>query len=100
MLEVCGWPHQERALLRGKSALGADQDVDPRRPRRATLRANLKGLQGIGEFGGFIAEHQVAFRVALCEEALERNGIGDLCEAQYAALLRRLDDVGAHPLAV
>ena len=38
--------------------------------------------------------------VALAEIAIERHRFGDGGEAQDAALLGGLDDIGAHPLAV
>ena len=38
--------------------------------------------------------------LALAQKAIERHRVGDLGEAEDAALLGGLDDIGAHPLAV
>ena len=67
-------PQQQRALLLGETAFRADQHIDPVQCR---LRP-LKRLQGIGDIGGLVAEHQQPPGFALVQIALERNGLGDL----------------------
>ena len=66
----------------------------------AAVALALQRLQRIGGVRGLVAEHQQALRLAPAQIAIERHRLGDLGDAQDAALLGGLDDIGAHPLAV
>ena len=69
-------------------------------PAPARSRPPLQRRDGIGEFGGLVAEHQQPLAVAAGEIAVQRHRLGDRGEAEDAALLGGLDDIGAHPLGV
>src|SRR5260364_386606 len=88
-------PQQQFPLLAGKAAFGTDQQVDA-----GVIAAAAQRLQRIGDVSRLVAEHEQAVRRALRQETLERHRLTHLCQAEDAALLGRLDDVGAHALAV
>jgi hypothetical protein len=89
-------PQQDGAFFLGKPAFGADQDVGAVGRRQAALQR----LQRIFALGGLVAENQQAPGIALAQITIERDRVGDRGNAQDAALLGRLDDIGPHPLAV
>ena len=63
-------------------------------------KAALQRLHGVSGIRSLVAKHQQALGSALAQIALECYRLGDLGDAQDAALFGRLDDVGAHPLAI
>ena len=89
-------PQQQRAFFLGKSALGADQDVDPLCRGQPCCSASM-GLPMSA------ASSQNTSRRLVSRFSRKRSnatGSATVGKAQDAALLGGLDDIGAHPLNV
>ena len=82
----------------GEAALRPDQHRE--RQRQRTLARGRERGDRIAHVGGLVAEHQHARRLARRDHALERDRLGDLGNAENAALLGGLDRVGAHALEI
>ena len=87
---------QCRPFLVGKTPFRADQYCQ-RRPL-GRMRTTSSAL--IGSFTSASSSQNTRWRRGHCEEAIERQRIGDIAVPQDAALLRRLDHIGAHAIEI
>ena len=87
---------QRLPLLLGKAAFRADQHGE-RQPR---ARGRGQRRHRVLHLGVLVAEHQQATGIGLSDRRLERDRLGDLRQRQNAALLRRLDHIGAHAVEI
>ena len=60
----------------------------------------MQALNGVFELRRLVAEDQQPAGGALAEEAVQRHRLGNGGDAEDAALLGGLDDIGAHPLGI
>ncbi len=88
---------ERRPLGVRKATLRADQHSDPRF-RLAT--GGREGRDGIGLFGLLVAEDECAITRPVGQLAVEPQRALGGWHSQHAALLDRLDDIGAHPLHI
>ena len=86
---------QSGPLLLGEPAFGSDQDVDA-----MAAFAACKGMPRVGDVSRFIAKDEEAVEFPALQETIKSDGFCDLGNAENAALLGGLDDIGPHPLAI
>ena len=110
--DACGIRPQDPGPKRSRSVLGwrssrarSSSANPPSGPIRMSIPSAAadpccSACERDGGLRRLVAENQQALRLALAEIAIERHRLGDRGEAEDAALLGGLDDIGAHPLAV